>query len=36
MSVGRMSEADRRTLAIGLTSGAVGLAVGHGVARIRR
>ena len=36
MSVGRMSEADRCTLAIGLRSNAVGLAVGYGVARIRR
>lgn len=36
VSVGRMSEVDRRALAIGLTSGAVGLAVGYGVGRIRR
>jgi hypothetical protein len=36
MSVGRMSAVDRRAIAIGLTSGAVGLAVGYGVARIRR
>ena len=36
VSVGRMSEVDRRALAIGLTSGAVGLAIGYGVGRIRR
>ena len=36
MSIGRMSAVDRRTLAIGLRSGAFGLAVGYGVARIRR
>ena len=36
VSVGRMSEVDRRALAIGLTSGAIGLAVGYGVGRIRR
>lgn len=36
VSVGRMSEVDRRALAIGLTSGAAGLAVGYGVGRVRR
>ena len=36
VSVGRMSEVDRRALAIGLISGAIGLAVGYGVGRIRR
>ena len=36
VSVGRMSEVDRRALAIGLASGAVGLALGYGVGRFRK
>ena len=36
VSVGRMSEVDRRALAIGLASGAVGLGIGYGIGRVRR
>lgn len=35
VSVGRMSEVDRRALAIGLASGAAGLGIGYGIGRIR-